>query len=534
MTFVMKIQGLAFPDAVRSLAEKLGIRLNPGSRSENRAESELPGIFRLHENALDHFREVLVRSPQGQPARDYLARRGINMETIESFQLGFAPPSWDALQKALSRSGWTSTQMERAGLAIARNADASESKGHYDRFRNRLIFPIFNLQGKICGFGGRTLDPESTPKYLNSPETAVFSKGRLLYALEKAREEIHKAGFVIIVEGYFDVIAAHQAGIKNVVATLGTALTEAHLGQVKRFTQKIKLIFDPDAAGIRAALRSAELLVPSDLSADVVLLPDGQDPDSFLKARGPEPFSALLSKSTRLMDFAIHQTLKDPEAGTIDGKLRIARQLLPLVARIPRPIERGHYLRKIAEELRVSEQDILEEFRTLNTRPPAPGAPERKPVQVRLPKEEEMIIHLLLHKNDSLDPFLKVLNPEDFSDPRSRQIIDSLVNCYKSSGAPQPAEILNKDFTSPELASFLTGLSVREPDYEDAHQTLVDCLRAVRLKKLRTTMSELQGLISRAEQEGKSDTVRSLQNQLLGLKKKSLDSGETLTMRHPG
>jgi DNA primase len=535
-TFAMKMQGLSFPEAVRSLAENLGIKLSPAGRSGGPPDGESATIYRLHADALDYYHDVLVRSPQGGPARDYLARRGIKRETIETFRLGFAPASWDALQRELSRAGWTSAQLERAGLAIARdrNGQPSGSRGHYDRFRNRLLFPIFNLQGRICGFGGRTLDPEATPKYLNSPETAVFSKGGLLYALEKAREEIHRAGCVIIVEGYFDVIAAHQAGIKNVVATLGTALTDSHLGLVKRFTQKIKLIFDPDAAGVRAALRSADLLVPSDLSADVVLLPDGQDPDSFLLARGPEAFAEHLSKSTRLMDFVIGQSLKEPGARSIDGKLRIVRGILPMIGRIPRPVEKGHYLRKLAEDLQVREYDLLEEMRALNIRPQAGQAPDRKPFRIRLPKEEEIIIHLMLHRNDSVRAFLKDLNPEDFSDPRSRQIVNFLVNWYQSPGAPQPAEFLNKESGDPEWSGFLTGLSVKEPDYEDAHRTLADCLRALRLKKLRSNMAELQGQISRAEQEGRSDAVRTLQNQLLGLKKKSMDTGDKLTLRPMG
>jgi DNA primase len=530
--YVMKMEGLSFPQAVRSLAEKLGIKLTSEKSGGTEPEQEeKQQLLRLHQEALDFYHSILLKHSEAQPARDYLKHRGVRLETIKAFRLGFALPSWNALETALCKKGWTVSLLEKAGLIISREENQSGKKRYYDRFRNRLLFPILDLQDRVCGFGGRTLDDNAGPKYLNSPETLIFNKRRLLYGLEKARESIHKTGFLVVVEGYFDVITAHQAGIKAVVGTLGTALTETHLHLIKRFTPKVKLVFDPDTAGVKATLRLVELIAPSSLSAEVIQLPQGQDPDSFIRSGGKDAFTSTLMTNVALMDFALEQYLSDPEAGLIDGKRRIIQSFLPAIQKIPSPIERSHYLKRLAEGLQVNEQDLLEELKALKiyNRNPAEAAAAKR--SSGLPKEEEILIHLMLHHRLSSSQLLTAVQLDDFSDSRSIQMFRVLLESGDKSGNIKLHDVLQFKTVDAELTSLLTALSIKDPEkeYEDIHQTVTDCLRRVKLKKLKTNMKNLESQIRQAEKEGHADLVRNLQGQLLGLQKRSTEVAGNLS-----
>ena len=530
-SFIMKMEGQTFSQTVRYLADRMGIDLQEERKPLRDRVGDRPWLYRLQGEALQFFHRNLLHHPQAKTAREYLAGRGIQQDSIEAFHLGFALPSWNSLQTTLSHAGWTPGQLNEAGLVIPRNEDTSGSLGFYDRFRNRIIFPIPDLEGRILGFGGRTLDPDGKPKYLNSPETAVFSKGKLLYGLEKGREAILKTGFLIVVEGYFDVISAHHLGIRNIVATLGTALTEAHLRIIRRFTHKIKLIFDPDTAGIRAAIRSTEIIAPSGIEAHVIQLPEGKDPDAFLRQHGEKAFLDFVSGGTRLIDFAIQESLRDPQTETIEGKMKVTQQLLPMIQRIPHPIERGHTLKNLAEGLQVKESDLLDELKAL--RSPRKGTePGLKPAPpMRLPAEEEIILHLLLQHHLSVEDLSKEVRPQDFSDHRTRHLISILFNSSETREVTRLQTILHQDDIGPELSSFLTALSLRDADYDDIPRTILDSLRTIKLKNLQTSMGNLQGQIRSAEREGRADLVRSLQGELMGLKKKSLEIGGREALR---
>ncbi|MDC4202867.1 MAG: DNA primase [Candidatus Manganitrophus sp.] len=281
--FVMKVEGVAFPEALRRLAGKAGVALpeaGPDER-ESPARREAAQIYELNEAAAAYFHRNLIERPEGAFCRDYLKGRGITAETIKAFSVGFALPRRDDLLKQLGKQ-FSRSLLEKAGLTSRREGAQGED-GLFDRFRNRVLFPIRNLQGRVVGFGGRVLD-DTQPKYLNTPETPVFTKGKHLFALDRAKGAGINA--LIIVEGYFDVIAAHQAGIPNAVGTMGTALTQDHLRLIRRISEKVLLIFDPDEAGARAALRTAPLLIEEGISAKVISLPSGEDPDLFIRKEG--------------------------------------------------------------------------------------------------------------------------------------------------------------------------------------------------------------------------------------------------------
>jgi len=522
--FLMKMDGSTFPETVKLLAERLGIPILQQRGAEaNRAEQLREELFRIHRDATEYYHTVLLNAPEAQRARDYLQARGILKQTIAAFSLGFAPPGWNGLQQVLIKMGWTSEQIEKAGLVIAKDQPASSRKHYYDRFRERIIFPIFDLQNRVTGFGGRVLD-DGLPKYLNSPETPIFNKGRQLYAMDKAREASGKCGYLVVVEGYFDAIAAHQAGIHSVVATLGTALTPDHLERIHRFVQTVKLIFDPDDAGIRAALRTVDLIIPSSVAGEVVLLPKGEDPDSFIKNRGTEAFNRLLNQSSKLLDFAIRQGLSDPGANSIEGKLKIVDRLLPAVRKVKRAVERSYYVKHLAESLGLDERELTKEMAQIGVNKTTAASPVAQGSVPSLPQEEKMLIHLLVHRRVTAPKLLQEIDQDHFTDERLRQIFKYCVESSQSGGEAMRLDMPGRsDISDPQLASILSALMVQEPDYEDPQQTLMDCIRALRVKKIRKAMKSLESEIRTAEQSGNGPQVKSLLDQLVGLKKMSLE-----------
>ncbi|MBI3811218.1 MAG: DNA primase [Nitrospirae bacterium] len=524
--FLMKIDGAAFPQAVKLLAERLGIPVLPQRTGEpSKADQDREELYRIHGDAAGYYHTLLLKSPEAQRARDYLQERGISNLTVEEFSLGYAPAGWNGLQQALIKRGWSDGSIEKAGLIISRDQPETARRHYYDRFRNRVIFPIFDLQKRVIGFGGRVMD-NGLPKYLNSPETPIFSKGHHLYALEKAREAAGKCGYLVVVEGYFDAIAAHQAGIHAVAATLGTALTSNHLQRIHRFVQTVKLIFDPDDAGIRAALRTMDLIIPSPVSGEVVLLPSGEDPDSFIKGRGAEAFTQLLDRSSKLLDFAIQQGLSDPSAKTIEGKLKIVDRILPVIRKVTRPVERSYYLKHLAESLGLEERELVKEMAQLSGTGAAAPSPSSPSPLSRLPKEEQIPLHLLVHNRVTAQMLLQQIEPDHFTDGRLRRIFNLYVESSQQTAATVPSTArIQPDTADPALAPILTALMVQEPDYDDPDQTLRDCIRMLRVKKIRSEMKTLETAIRDAEKIGNNPQIKSLLDKLVGLKKMSLEVG---------
>ncbi|HEX9136712.1 MAG TPA: DNA primase, partial [Nitrospirota bacterium] len=357
--FIELQEGLNFPEAVRALAGRTGIALPTDSRSlgqDKKSEDERKVLLKIVADAVEYFRKEL-EGPAGSAARAYLKKRGVTDAIVQDFALGYVKPDWDGLLRHLKQKGYALGQIERAGLIVKR----SESEGYYDRFRGRIIFPIRDIAGKVIAFGGRVMD-DSLPKYLNSSETPLYSKSNTLYCLDMAKESGRRQGYFIIVEGYLDAIACHQYGVRNAVATLGTALTEGHLRLMRRFSDKLVLIFDPDPAGVKASLRGFDLFMTSGMKVNVVSLPDGDDPDTFLQKHGHDAFAACLRKSVKFMDFVLEQVLKSGSLASIDDKVQKAEEMLEFIIKIPSGIERDYYIRKTAEALDLNETVLRQEI----------------------------------------------------------------------------------------------------------------------------------------------------------------------------
>lgn len=377
--FLMKYQGISFPEAAAKLAQRYGIQISDQAMSYEQKQRmyEREQLIRINKEAGQFFYNELTQNKVHTEASSYLNHRGINQEIIDKFLIGFAPQGWDNLLRYLSNKGFSPAIIHKAGLIIPR----TNSTGYYDRFRNRIIFPIINIQGQITGFGGRVLD-NSLPKYLNSPETPVFNKSRTLYGINTARQKSRETGIVYMTEGYFDVISLYSHGIENTVATLGTSLTDEHVRLLKGMVRQVILVFDSDQAGVRAAARSIEIFCKQNMDIKVLILPEGHDPDSFIREFNSDKFKKKSENAKHAMSFLTDEAVKK-HGMSVEARLRIIEDMKNPLTSINDPVARSLYIRELAERLGVDEAMLLQRIGHSNfappfAPPPLPQVPERK------------------------------------------------------------------------------------------------------------------------------------------------------------
>lgn len=348
-SFIMKIEGLSFPEAVKLLARKTGIEIEERqlTPSEIKSQDEYAQFRQINDLTTSYYRSVLLNSQEGEPARQYLGKRSVEPDISDAYRLGFAPDRRDGLVKHLKNNG---VDLDTAlKLGIVRKSDA----GWYDLFRNRLIFPIRDARGQVIAFAGRVLDA-ALPKYINSPESPLYHKSSVLFGLDMALPSIRTGNSVIIVEGYFDHLALYRAGVQNVVATCGTALTSAHTGLIKRHAERVYTLFDSDNAGKKATIRSMELFLEQRIPAYVISLPAGDDPDSFLAAHQAEEFAALRDKARPAFEYFVRSLLADTPPDSVDSKVRIIDDIVPRFRKIADSVERDLYEKEICRLLGIT------------------------------------------------------------------------------------------------------------------------------------------------------------------------------------
>ena len=354
-TFVMNKENLSFPEAVRYLADKYKVPLPESMNSKLSQEfKEKREFYRVNRLAAEYFKLCLFHTYEGKKALAYIKKRGLTRDTVEKFFLGYAPPSWDGLIKFARKKGIDCATLEKVGLVIARK----DKKGYYDRFRNRLMFPIEDVTKNIIGFGGRALD-DSMPKYLNSPDTPLFSKGDNLYALSKIEKD--PSLDVIIVEGYMDCVALHQHGFRQTVASLGTALTKKQAQLLKKYTAGVILSYDADVAGQAATERGIEILAQEGLRVKILSLPEGKDPDEVVKEQGPQYFQKLLDASLDFISFKLQRAKHGINVNTPDGKLRYIKKAVDILGQLESEPEMEVHIKNLAEELDISPQALKKE-----------------------------------------------------------------------------------------------------------------------------------------------------------------------------
>jgi DNA primase len=421
----MLYEHVDFIGAIKILAEKAGIPLQFEKGSEPSADKEL--LLTIHEEAAALFHRQLLQSPDAQIAREYLHKRQLTTEVIEDFMIGYAPDSWDFLLKWALKKGYALQKLDLAGLLIRREEDQG-SQPYYDRFRGRVMFPIRNEQGRIVAFSGRTLlqDPKAA-KYVNSPETPLFRKSHILYALDRARREIVETREAIICEGQIDVIRCHQAGFKTAVAAQGTAFTEDHARMLKRYADGVVLVFDSDDAGRNAALKASAVFMQMGLAVRVASLPQGEDPDSLILKQGAPSFAKAISQAVPAIDFQLNLLLSQEDIRSEVGMLKVSRAALATISQSPNAIQRDVLIQTVARRLGVSADALNVELRHLRRNAPPPAADtSTNPVPVQRPVSEVLLAEHL-GTNPDLVTIMELFLPFTMiTDPTCRAFLEVL------------------------------------------------------------------------------------------------------------
>ncbi len=464
-TFWMEYHNLDFPQSLKDLAERYNIQL-PQKRDlyADKKKKELKEqLFKINDLAGRYFHNILLKSADGKPGRDYFSRRHISQETISNFRLGYAVKRWDGLLNYLKSKNCFLDKAATAGLLILKN-----NKEYYDRFRGRIMFPIFDLNHHNIGFGGRILD-DSLPKYINTPETPIYHKGYYLYGLDSAFENIRKIGLAIIVEGYMDMLVLRQHGISNVVATLGTALTSDQIRRLKGYTKDVVVLFDPDDAGRKAALKSFPLFLNEGISAKVVVLPQGEDPDSFVNKHGSDAFKKLLERAAPIFDFYLDQALANMDTG-VDGQIKILSEVLPVFMQLEQGATRFLYVHRFAEKTGINEATVWEELKHQEGK----RTNERNISQLKSRFSETQdprkygsdlqFINLLLHYPEKIDTFRNQEWELIVSDPEIITIIKVMMEKFPSEGNLDRVE---EFLDSPAAKEQLRVILMSQPFYSE-------------------------------------------------------------------
>jgi DNA primase len=482
--FLMLHERLSFPEAVESLARRHGIPVPENRFEAGPDRKEREEMLGLMEAAAEHFTRTLWTGG-GSKAREYLLGRGFKKETLERIRAGAARDAWDDLLGAL-RGKFPPTALQAAGLVLPR----SDKSGHYDRFRNRAVFPILSETGKVVAFGARSLDG-SEPKYLNSPETPVYQKSKTLYGLSWAKEAIRREGRVVLMEGYLDVARALEVGVEEVVATCGTALTGGHARLLHRFSPRVVLNFDQDAAGQKAARKSFEVLLEEGLKVQVVELPEGHDPDTYLKAEGAKAYRDRLEEAPEPVEWLVRRALLENDMRTPAGKAGYLNAILPTLARLESAVERTAWLPRIAEAGGLDEAATREELRRALSGRPAVPVPEAAgaPARPSLVPAEKLLLSLLVKGGEGIDEALGAMTEADLTGLQSAEVLRTARALYLR-GERLGAVALEAAVTGEEARRMLTAIAVEGGPTEGV--TPLDCVRELKALPLRARMAEIQ------------------------------------------
>ena len=528
--FVMRKEGVDFKEALNILAERAGVTVV--QRKPDEGKSEADRLKEINEAAAELFHNQLFNSTGGQRTQEYLIRRGVSEKTMRQFQIGYSQDSWDSLRQELMKRGYHENELAAAGLLVEK-----EKEGTYDRFRNRLMFPIRDMAGRVVGFGARALD-DSLPKYLNSPQTLIFDKSSSLYGIDFARPAIRKENLAVIVEGYMDVIVAHQHGFTNVVASLGTALTEKHVGVVKKLTNRLTLALDADAAGEMATLRGIEVashtfdqkVVPLPTSAglvkyeeqldaeiSVMILPEGKDPDDVIK-ESPQEWEHLLKQASPVVDYTFDLVISKLDVTKARDKSQAVDQLLPLIAEIKDRVRQAHYLQKLARMVAVDEQKLDSELSQLKQKATGLRRETKSPASPRL------ISHI--STGDSLAEYCLYLlfSYPDLRSHASDLRVDYLLNTEDREIFLAWQNTADVDLLRQELDISLQGhlnaliSNATPPLHGDAQErALRQCINRLRERWLKDLKAKEQILISELEAAGKPFDLQEIQKSAVKL-----------------
>jgi DNA primase len=543
-SFLMKVEGLTFPDAVRRLAAQHGIDLEERvlSPEDEARQRQRERFYRINEVAADYFHQQLMEHPAGEVARRYMKTRGYGRKAAGEYQIGFALDSWDGLGKHLEQQGLSVTDARVLGLVRPRK----QGDGHYDLFRNRLMFPVYDLSGRVVAFAGRVLD-DSKPKYINSPESPIYHKGRVLFGLYQARQAMRQSGEVLVVEGYFDQLALYRAGFPQVVATCGTALTTEHARLLKRYVQRVILLFDQDAAGKQATFKAMTVLQEEGVPAAVIELPAGDDPDSFLHGQGAEAFRMRLEKARSVMDLFIDDPLSEAGDG-IEQKVRAAERIVAQIAGLSSELEQDLYLKELARRSGIDLEQLKKLLKKVagqgQRRQPkrnhvVPQQPDDYPLPEPPPEEpggeyavvskgrgeqkplwsraEELLLCLLLNNYVSHGEIAAAGGLSLFYHPDAVKYGQLMLDHAGEDGIDSKTLYEKLD---PEEVRVLMGIAALDQGQfgESVNDFFTGCLQALQREQKKRQRDELHDKIRRCEQAGDPEQLKKLLEEFKNLK----------------
>lgn len=543
-TFVMERDKMTFIEAVRFLAERGGIRL-PAEGGENReGDTEQEQLLEICRVVGLHYQDNLLNSSKGQLALEYFRHRGFTDQTIRKFGLGYSLDSWEDVVQFARREHLDSSLVEKAGLLVRR----SDNSGLYDRFRGRAMFPILSAGGRTIAFGARKLlEDDPLGKYINSPETPIYNKSRVLYGLSHAREAIRDKEFVVLVEGYADLITVHQAGIENIVACSGTALTEEQIQLIGKYARKITLVYDADSAGSKATLRGGDLIIARDLDVRVAALPAGDDPDSFVRAHGGKAFEALLDGAESFVDFRARQLQTAGTFATPEGKTQAIRELVETIAKYPDELKRTFYLKRIAQEYDVYESVLLREMEKHVGRQAPPGRFARTPDVPKpgvaaapravtppgdrlLPAAERDLLRLVLeHKGEMLRYVFSRLDKDIFTSPTVHRVLE-VIDAHEEGGEHWEPGTLIDELDDQDARTLVTQLMMpqhelskgwkemgSDPPPPNPYVVADDCISILFTQQLDGRIAAVNRALKDAELRG--EDVTTLNEEILALQR---------------
>lgn len=515
-SFIQEQEGLDFPEALQLLAKRAGVQLREYNKQEQTQKTKALDVLRWVSR---YYQEVFRKATDAEPARKYMAGRGVNETSLEDFGVGYAPAGWDVTFQALKKKGFTDDDIFQAGLTIRKDRGA----GYYDRFRNRIMFPIQDVHGTVVGFSGRVLDALVDPKgpvpakYINSPQTIVYDKGRVLYALDKAKQTIKKADAAVIVEGQMDCLMSHQAGVNNVVASSGTALTADQVGLLKRFSTNLVLAFDQDAAGEQAALRGVDQALMAKMNVRIVRLNQGKDPDELIRHDLPA-WQKAIESAQPLMEYYLQEATSGRDLTKVDDKKAAVKFLLPIIGKLGDAVEQSHYLQQLADMVRVDVAALRQSLagqtkparRAITTTTPENKISEpEEPQADRFRAVSERLMALLLREPKLYEQLSGQFNPTDLVGPDLQTLYKTLVIWYSqnhfSSRHALADAASSLDPEQQELFTLLTLLGDHEypgginPSVEHDILTMVAALQR---RALSLELRRLEADIRRLEQSG--------------------------------
>lgn len=508
LSFIMHQEHLTFPEAVKFLADRVGVVVPEASFSQDGSGSLRQSIYEVNELAVKFYQQVLLtsREPLVEEAREYLKRRGISLEMVHTFQLGCAPDSWDSLLKHLREKKISLKLMEQAGLIMKR----SSGDGYYDRFRGRIVFPIFDYRGRCVAFGARTLKNEDA-KYINSSDTPVYTKGNHLYGFSWARQAIGEKDYVVVVEGYLDCLTPFQNGLQNIVASLGTALTVDQIRLIRRFTRNVVMLFDTDKAGLNAIMRSLDPLLEEEMRIKIAVLEEGSDPDSFVRDYGVAALQQRVDRAVSFFEFQWMVLSRQFDPMTVEGRADISQRIVPVLKKIKDEVLKAGYVKELASKLAVPERAVWQELEKNNPGhldvKKATSAP-KKGRENNVPPAEALLLQIVLERPSYLSRVKKELSVEDVTHPWVSEILTRLFNSKEESSIDIAQLIASIEDET--LQQYVTSLAAEELAIENMDKGLQDCVVRIQTKNLRQHKNRLREQMQIARVSGDENNYQKL------------------------